>query len=243
MKSLLRLRRRRQRRAGGFTLVEVAIAMLVVSMLLAGLLGPLAAHLEHRYSEETQRALDEAREALLGFAMANGRLPRPAASDSDGTERTPDCVTNADCTGYLPWAVLGTARSDAWGKLLRYSVTKGFANGAGAPLTLSSAGVKRVMTRTGPDTYILADQVVAVVISHGQRNWGRGIDGSDFADASASNADEDANATHDGQSATPFYARTASSSSSANGGEFDDLVVWIPQTLLASRLVSAGHLP
>jgi len=81
------------------------------------------------------------------------------------------------------------------------------------------------------------------VISHGQRNWGRGIDGSDFADASASNADEDANATHDGQSATPFYARTASSSSSANGGEFDDLVVWIPQTLLASRLVSAGHLP
>jgi len=227
----------------GFTLVEVAIAMLVVAIVLGGLMGPLAAQIEQRSVTQTERALEQAREALLGFAMANGRLPRPATSATDGSERAADCATNAECTGYLPWAALGSPRGDAWGKLFRYSVTRSFANSAGPALTLSTAGVKRVMTRTGGAPVILADQVVAVVISHGPRNWGAGIDGGTIADGSSSNADEDANATNDGQAASPFYSRTASAVPGAAGGEFDDLVVWVPQTIVASRLVSAGHLP
>ncbi len=229
--------------AAGFTLVEVALAMLVAGVLLGALLGPLAVHVERRGVEETTRAMDEVREALLGFAMANGRLPRPANSASDGSERAADCLTNADCTGYLPWAVLGSPRSDAWGKLFRYSVTRAFANTSGPAISLSTAGVKRVMTRSGSGPMILADQVAAVVISHGPRNWGRGLNATDYADASTTNLDEDANATNDGQAATPFYARTASTLTSAPGGEFDDMVTWIPQSVLASRLVSAGHLP
>lgn len=226
----------------GFTLVEVAVAMLVVALLLGSLLAPLATQLDQRNYAHTQRILEETREALLGFAMANGRLPRPATSDLDGSERTTDCLTNAECTGYVPWVALGTARTDSWGKLLRYSVTRAFAN-SGATVTLDTAGVKRVMTRTGTGTLILADQVVAVVISHGAHNWGRGIDGNDHGDASSTNADEDANATHDGQDSAPFYARTRSEVPTAPGGEFDDVVIWIPQTLLASRLIAAGRLP
>lgn len=229
--------------ARGFTLVEIAIAMLVAGLLLGALLGPLTAHLERRAVAQTERAMEQVREALLGFAMANGRLPRPANSDTDGSERMADCTTNAECTGYLPWTALGTPRSDAWGKLFRYSVTLAFANGSGPALTLSTAGVKRVMTRSAAAPIILADQVVAVVISHGARNWGRSADGSDHVDGSSTNVDEDDNATNDGQAASPFHSRTSSTVAGAAGGEFDDLVTWIPQTVLVSKLVGAGHLP
>lgn len=217
--------------------------MLILALLLGGLLEPLAAQVEQHSIDETQQAMEDVREALLGFAMANGRLPRPASSASDGSERAADCLTNVDCTGYLPWAALGSARSDAWGKLFRYSVTKAFANSGGPPIALSTSGVKRVMTRSAGVPTILADQVVAVVISHGPRNWGLGIDGSSYLDGSETNADEDANAANDGQASSPFFLRTFAAPSGAPGGEFDDLVVWIPQTILVSRLVSAGRLP
>ncbi len=99
------------------------------------------------------------------------------------------------------------------------------------------------MTRAGGSEIILADQVAAVVMSHGALNWGTGIEGGTFADGSTTNVDEDANATNDGQSSEPFYARTIAAPSGTAGGEFDDLVVWIPQSILASRLIAAGHLP
>ncbi len=233
----------RSPRSYGFTLIELSIAMVVVAILLGSLAGPLVSHLRQRSIDETRRAMEQVRESLLGFAMANGRLPRPAASALDGSERPADCITNADCTGHLPWAALGSPRADAWGKLYRYSVTKAFANSGGSPITLSTSGVKRIMTRTGGSEIILADQVAAVVISHGPDHWGVGIDGSTYSDGSSTNVDEDANATHDGQVSEPFYARTSAVPIGAAGGEFDDLVAWIPQSILASRLIAAGHLP
>jgi len=227
----------------GFTLIEVAIAMAVVAIVLGSLAGPLVSHMQQRYVEETRLAMEQVRESLLGFAMSNGRLPRPATSATDGSERAADCLTNEQCTGHLPWAALGSPRADAWGKLFRYSVTRAFANSTGAPVALSTAGVKRVMTRAGGTQIILADQVAAVVISHGALNWGTGIEGGTLADGSATNVDEDANATNDGQASEPFYARTMSVPSGSAGGEFDDIVFWIPQSILASRLIAAGHLP
>ena len=105
----------------GFTLFELAVVLLVVTLLLGSILVPLRAQVQQRNIAETQRILEETRDSLIGYAMIHGRLPRPAASATDGVERDTPCTRDADCTGFVPWATLGTSQVDAWGKILRYS--------------------------------------------------------------------------------------------------------------------------
>lgn len=73
-------------RPSGFTLIELAMVLFIVSMLIGGLLLPLSAQYELGGRQETEKALANIREALIGFAMVNGRLPCPAvASIPSGT--------------------------------------------------------------------------------------------------------------------------------------------------------------
>ncbi len=74
------------RRPSGFSLIELAIVLFIVSLLIGGLLMPLSAQNEIRGRQETDKALANIREALIGFAVVNGRLPCPAvASIPTGT--------------------------------------------------------------------------------------------------------------------------------------------------------------
>ncbi|MCC7486833.1 MAG: prepilin-type N-terminal cleavage/methylation domain-containing protein [Burkholderiales bacterium] len=221
----------------GFTLIEMAVAVFVIAILLGSILVPLTAQVEQRRIADTQRILDEARDALIGFALVNGRLPRPAVSASNGAERAA-CATEADCTGFIPWAVLGTARLDAWGKMVRYSVTPAYANAA---FSLTTPGTKTIRTRL-PPAFGLSDLVTAVpavVFSHGQNNHGTSEAGTALPDNSGTNVDEDANAA----ATTTFIHRTQVTNTGATGGEFDDQVSWVPVTILANRMIAAGRLP
>ena len=65
-------------RPSGFTLIELAMVLFIVSLLIGGLLMPLTAQNEIRGRQETDKALANIREALIGFAVVNGRLPCPA---------------------------------------------------------------------------------------------------------------------------------------------------------------------
>jgi prepilin-type N-terminal cleavage/methylation domain-containing protein len=230
----------------GFTLVELAVVVAVIALLLGSLLVPLTSQVEQRNLAHTQKQLDEVREALLGYVIVNGRLPRPARSESDGSERTAPCTDARDCTGYLPWVALGVPKADVWGKMIGYSVAPQYAN---STFTFDTPGsLKTVQTRL-PDgsSANLATNLVAVVISYGSKNWGKGEDGTDIADNSSTNLDEDVN--HGKfhctviSDCTDFISRSPVSAPTASGGEFDDLLVWIPQTILFSRLVAAGKLP
>ncbi len=62
----------------GFSLIELAIVLVVVALLIGGLLVPLSMQIEQQRIRDTQKTLEEIKEALVGFAIANGRLPRPA---------------------------------------------------------------------------------------------------------------------------------------------------------------------
>ena len=62
----------------GFTLIEMAIVLMIVGLLLGGMLVPLSAQMDQRNISDTQKSLSEIKEALIGYAMANGRLPCPA---------------------------------------------------------------------------------------------------------------------------------------------------------------------
>jgi len=235
------------RRAGGFTLVELAVVLLVVTLLLGSVLVPLASQVRQRNFAETQRVLEDTREALIGYAMVNGRLPRPAQSITNGAERA-SCASDAECTGYIPWEALGTSKTDSWGKMIRYSVSPNFANAA---ITLSTVGNRAVQTRdstgaivpltTQPPCSVVQPCTPAVIVSFGGSNHGVTADVAAVIDGSATNTDEDANTVNDGT--TPFWYRQPSERTSSTGGEFDDQVVWISPGILFSRLVSAGRLP
>ena len=70
----------------GFTLIELAIVMFIVALLLGGMLLPLSAQRDVRALGESTKTLEKARDALLGFAAINERLPCPATPNSSGRE-------------------------------------------------------------------------------------------------------------------------------------------------------------
>jgi prepilin-type N-terminal cleavage/methylation domain-containing protein len=121
--------------SGGFTLVELAVVVVIVALLLGAILTPLATQFQARKNNETERALREIKEALIGFAISHGRLPCPD-TDGDGIENPPPPkplppAPPSICTstvGSLPWITLGTMPTDAWGRIYRYQVSNEFAS-------------------------------------------------------------------------------------------------------------------
>src|SRR5258706_6216210 len=95
----------------GFSLIEVAIVLFVLALLAGSILVPLSAQMEQRYYDETTRTMNDVRDALLGFAVVNKRLPCPD-TNGDGAENVSGLVcTSAE--GTLPWATLRIGAIDA----------------------------------------------------------------------------------------------------------------------------------
>lgn len=228
----------------GFTLVEIAIVLVVVGLLIGGLITPLATQLEQRRVADTQRVMDDAREALVGFAVRNGYLPCPAISASNGLEaRDGARCAGGRRTGMLPWATLGMPKLDSWGHAFAYSVTPAFANSV-VRFNLSTRRDITVATRDAAGRLVAAtapNDIPAVILSAGKNGYGGFSDvGVRAADAGAGNVDEKANMNPAG---TAYIARGASDNAAAPGGAYDDLVVWVSPNILFNRMVAAGRLP
>lgn len=230
------------RRSSGFSLVELAIVLVIVGLLLGGLLTPLSVQMEQRRLGDTQRALDETREALMGFAIRNGYLPCPAISASNGIEHRIGTAC-AKRSGYIPWATLGVAKLDAWGRIYRYSVTPAFANSQ----YMFTLGTARDITVAGrdPQGRLAAltgmGDIPAVVLSHGKNGFGAVSDaGVPVAAPTTGNTDERTNA---GPAGIAFVSRVPAENPAAAGGAFDDVVAWVSPNVLFNRMVAAGTLP
>ena len=74
----------------GFSLIEIAIVLVIISVLVSIVAVPLSTQVEQRRREETSKQLEVAKEAVIGFALANGRLPCPALN-------TAACTTGREC--------------------------------------------------------------------------------------------------------------------------------------------------
>lgn len=55
----------------GFSLIELAIVLVIVTILIGGLAVPLSAQIEARRIAETRKIMEEARDALMGYAMTH----------------------------------------------------------------------------------------------------------------------------------------------------------------------------
>jgi hypothetical protein len=213
-------------------------------LLIGGLVTPLSVQLEQRRVADTQRAMEEAREALSGFAVRNGYLPCPAISAANGLEdRDGARCTNERRIGFLPWATLGLAKLDSWNHLYLYSVTPAFTDSANL-FRLNTPRDITVASRDAPGNLVsasAANDIPAVILSHGRNGFGAYSDvGVRVADAGSGNFDEKANMNPAGQT---FITRTATDNAAAPGGAYDDIVLWLSPNILYNRMLAAHRLP
>ncbi len=229
----------------GFSLVELSVVILLITLLLGSILVPLGTQVDQRRISETESRLEQIKEALIGFALANSYLPCPAKSATDGTEdRTGTACTSGNRVGFLPWVTLGVTPSDSWNNLYRYSVSANYTNSDPLNLfTLISTRDITIRTRDLSGSLVNlsnANEIPAVVVSFGKNGYGAtGPGGIVRFSPTGWAGDEHTNAT----GSTTFIWRTSTENTGAAGGEFDDVVAWIPPAILFSRMVAAGRLP
>jgi prepilin-type N-terminal cleavage/methylation domain-containing protein len=225
----------------GFTLVELAMVLVIFSLLVGGMLMGLGAQRQVAEINESQKNLSEIRDALVGFAVTNGRLPCPAVptlatgSASAGLERVAvagGCTGGAAAVaGVLPWATLGVQELDVWGRRVSYRVTGVFAQPitGQAAFALNSTGDINVRITTAGT--LLAANVPAVVVSHGPNGFGAYLP-TGVQMAAGPDADETENSDAD----VEFVSKAFTSA-------FDDQVVWVASSILMHRMVSSQKLP
>lgn len=212
----------------GFTLVEIAIVLVIVGLLISAFLAPLSAQRDLRDYTRTRTDLEQIKEALYGFAIINGRLPCPTTqtnpADVGYGEEAPNCVAPAP-EGYLPWKTLGLREVDSWGT--RRTTTADPWIGYWRYRVNASAAVPFALNTTFPSTLSVRDSAgntltsntetpLAIVYSTGK------------------------NLNPDGQNVSVLDGVYESDVPVAT---FDDVTVWISRTVLFNRMVTAGRLP
>jgi len=248
----------------GFALLEVWVVLVVLAVLLGGLALPLAAQVQMRRQEELRRQMEEARDAVMGFAAAQGRLPCPAVEGSGGAESfAPGAdASTGECAdfygGFLPAASLGLTGVDAegfardpWGSprnRLRYAVFGGASvNGIANPLTRTDGMRMATLAGLGAASHFVficstGAQASASGCGPASRQLTRRAAfvilslGPTATAAPAAASDEARNLDGD----AVFVSREWSM---APGLEFDDVLLWVPIHLVTHRLIAAGRLP
>jgi prepilin-type N-terminal cleavage/methylation domain-containing protein len=258
-------------RVSGFSLVEIAVVLFIIAILTTAIAMPLATQLEVRRLTDTQQQLETIKEAIYGFAMANGRVPCPATATSSGRESfcTTDSVAcgaetfsyganNGRCfvvVGLVPASTLGLSPVDAGGYLvdawsdgaatrrIRYTVSRG----------TSVVATTNVFTRTnGIQTATMS--TVAATANRFLSICATGLAGA----PPTTDCGTLTELTKQAPFAIYSLGKDASTTSfdsinNQNGDEvftsgtqlitFDDIVTWGSLNTLFARMVQAGKLP
>jgi prepilin-type N-terminal cleavage/methylation domain-containing protein len=220
----------------GFTLIEMAIVLVILTILVGGLLMPLTRRIEIQQIENTKKTLDEARDALYGYAMSHhaaGGLPYLPCpdSDNDGQENRSGSAC-ATLVGTLPWKTLGLMGMDALGNRITYAVTGVFANNANG-FSPGTTGGNNICSSAhcSPGTMVSVNAPV-VLLSHGKNGFGA-LNVNNITLQAPVSADELENDDED----TDFVSHTIGGEGAT---EFDDIVTWIPSSVLFARVCPSG---
>jgi prepilin-type N-terminal cleavage/methylation domain-containing protein len=243
----------RNSRIRGFSLVEMAIVIVIITLLLGAVLVPLGTQVGQRKTDSTQNTLNNIKDAIIGFAVAKGRLPCPASATSNGAEDPAGGgICNAPFDGFVPAATLGITPTDAqgyaidaWGNRIHYAVTRSDSNA----FTTSNGMRNKGMSLLSPDLAVCASSVGITSTNCGSANTlsSNAVAvifsvGSNGADVSGYGPDELAN-YNPPNSGDAVFIDHISSQLNSSSGQFDDLVTWISPYVLYNRMISAGQLP
>ncbi|MDM8561166.1 prepilin-type N-terminal cleavage/methylation domain-containing protein [Candidatus Parabeggiatoa sp. HSG14] len=233
----------------GFSLIEVAIVLVIIGLLAMGLLTPIAVQMDLKKIKQTDKTLEKIKEALLGFAVINGRLPCSAPDkdkDKEGNEilekdKGKEHEDWCEKEGFLPWKNLGVGRYDGWGNPFRYRAEDEYSKD---PMILSEVLVKADETGSGlrirnreieddskssPKKYFYFttktndSRVVAVIFSHGKN-------GKPY--------DDDTNNDDNAHSSNRIFVYDGYIEN-----KFDDRLTWLSRNTLMNRLLLAKKLP
>lgn len=246
----------------GFTLVEMAVVLVILGFVLAALLLPLQAQREQLFRSQTESTLEAAKIALLGFAQSRGYLPCPATATSNGMEQPLGGLTCTQQIGFLPAATLGIQPTDSdgfaldgWNNRIIYAVTQVNSAGGAAtpdfttPNEMSNVGITalspdlRVCNSGLPATGITTTSCSgAPEVNYSINNavaviYSIGATGT----LGAGGADENENLNAVLNVDRVFVSHGVTSATVA-GGEFDHTVTWLSPYVLYNAMIEAGQL-
>jgi len=253
----------------GFSLIEMSMVLLILSLLLTGITVSLTATLQSAHRRAATATLLEIEQALYGFAVAHGRLPCPASPLSAG-QASPDGPATRSCnlySGFVPartLAIKGRVNCDGllidpWGRPYRYSITQTDASANGRIDFVSTDELRNEaegMQNAKPDLRIChnlrrgcpssravditTDTAVAVIFSMGRPRKD--------SPAELENAGENGSVIASGCTQSPYPVGSDNNFYSAPQIErsdqpFDDLLIWISPNILYNKMLDAGRLP
>jgi prepilin-type N-terminal cleavage/methylation domain-containing protein len=242
----------------GFTLVEIAIVLMIVTILLGYSVALFPVQQELKHYRQVESEMDGIIEQLMAFAQVNGRLPCPD-TDSDGLENW-DGLSDCDdgWFGFLPARTLGVNGKydangvlvDPWSAGYRYAVSAGqgvlntdadlvTANGIRDEGMANAASTLDLFicddsNATGDDLncgFVSGDPVISGVAAV-VISLGKNNDTPATSNIQAENLDDFLDGTDD-----KVYIFAPRSDA------YDDVVKWVPANLLFSRMIQADQLP
>ena len=192
----------------GFTLIELAIVMVVIGLLAGGGVSLMGILSERRMRNETSEYLNDAKNSLISFAKINGRLPWADNVTSRDGDEDPGISS-----GYFPYRTLNFRPTDSNKRVLRYEINSNIDTDRPASCAALRSGL------TGSPLVVDSDgspsdfSVAAVLISAGQKD----------ADGDNNVFDDITTGTYQGDNrdGNPRYIRHPPIDT------FDDLVVYI----------------
>ncbi|MDO9204779.1 type II secretion system protein [Methylotenera sp.] len=241
----------------GFSLLEMAVVLVILGFVLGALLLPLQAQRNQLFQSQTENTLEIAKKALLGYAQSQGRLPCPATATGEldtGSQGYANptgggaCILPSGSIRYLPAATLGIQPTDtngfaldAWGNRIRYAVTQSENGGTATPDFTTTNDMNTVgITALQPDIRVCAYSTAAnctatinlvdnaVAVIYSLGPTGKLASGG---------ADENENLNI----GNVFVGHEPRSANDPNG-EFDHIVTWISPYVLYNAMIEAGQL-
>jgi prepilin-type N-terminal cleavage/methylation domain-containing protein len=100
----------------GFTLIELAIVMVIVGLLIGAGVSLLPGLINQQKYSQNQSLLNQNYNAIIGFIIKNGRAPFASTNATNSAEST------NTANGYLPYVTVGGLQQDAYGNTFYYAV-------------------------------------------------------------------------------------------------------------------------
>lgn len=199
----------------GFTLLEIAIVMVIIGILAGGGVSLMKMLTERRARNAAADYLQQVRSALISYAANNGRLPW-ADGNGDGTS------DSGTANGTLPYLTLQIAPADAYKRSLRYETNTNLVSNRYTTCNALKGGLTARPSVVDADGSSAAFNVAAVLVSAGPMD----------ADSNGNVFDALTTGTFQGNNAsgTPNYLRNPPVTG------FDDLTTYIGGNELSASL-------